>query len=78
MRGLGLMLACELVADKQTREPFPELRNAVVERAFERGLLILGAGESSLRLSPPLTISADQADFALEVLEGCLNERTNA
>jgi 4-aminobutyrate aminotransferase len=74
VRGLGLMLACELVKDRETREPFAELRNRIVERAFERGLLILGAGESAIRLSPPLTISRDQADFALEVLEDCLNE----
>jgi len=72
VRGLGLMLACELVKDKGTREPFPDLRNRIVQRAFERGLLILGAGESSLRFSPPLTISRDQADFALEVMEDCL------
>jgi 4-aminobutyrate aminotransferase len=76
VRGLGLMLACELVKDKQSREPFPDLRDRVVQRAFERGVLILGAGTSSLRFSPPLTISKDQADFAMEVLEDCLNEST--
>src|SRR5882724_9067376 len=69
VRGLGLMLAFELVQDKETREPFPQLRNSVVERAFERGVLILGAGASSIRLSPPLVINRDQADFALGVLE---------
>src|SRR5206468_9425537 len=69
VRGLGLMLAFELVKDKETRAPFPELRNRVVERAFERGILILGAGESSIRLSPPLIITKDQADCALGVLE---------
>src|SRR5258706_8392104 len=41
VRGLGLMLACELVKDKATREQFPDLRNRIVQRAFERGLLIL-------------------------------------
>src|SRR5437016_5490436 len=76
VRGLGLMLAFELVKDKDTREPFPQLRNRVVERAFERGVLVLGAGESSIRLSPPLVIGRDQADFALGVLEECLNEST--
>jgi len=45
-----------------------------LQRTFERGLLVLGAGESAIRLSPPLTIARDQADFALEVLEDCLNE----
>jgi len=74
VRGLGLMLAFELVKDKETREPFPELRNRVVELAFERGLLVLGAGESAIRLSPPLIISRDQADFALDVLEECMND----
>jgi 4-aminobutyrate aminotransferase len=74
VRGLGLMLAFELVKNKQTRETFPELRNRFVECAFERGLLILGAGESAVRLSPPLIITRDQADFAVEVLEECLNE----
>ena len=72
VRGLGLMLAFELVKDKQTREAFPELRNRLVERAFEQGLLVLGAGESSIRLSPPLILTKDQADFALGVLEECL------
>jgi len=76
VRGLGLMLAFELVKDQNTREPFPQLRNRVVERAFERGVLFLGAGESSIRLSPPLVITRDQADFALGVLEESLNEST--
>ena len=76
VRGMGLMLAVELVKDQQTREPFAELRNRIVQRTFERGLLVLGAGESAIRLSPPLTIARDQADFALEVLEDCLNEST--
>jgi len=43
-----------------------------LEEAFRRGLLVLGAGESSIRLSPPLIITRDQADFALDVLEDCL------
>jgi 4-aminobutyrate aminotransferase len=75
IRGLGLMLAFELVKDKQTREAFPELRNRLIERAFERGLLALGAGESSVRLSPPLILSRDQADFALTVLEECMGSQ---
>ena len=76
VRGLGLMLAVELVKDKDTREPHPELRNRLVERAFERGVLVLGAGESSIRLSPPLILTRDQADFALGVLEECLSAST--
>jgi 4-aminobutyrate aminotransferase len=69
VRGVGLMLAIELVRDRQTKERAPDLRDAVVERAFERGLLVLGAGENAIRLCPPLVITRDQADFALDVLE---------
>ena len=72
VRGLGLMIGIELVEDQGTREPFPELRDRVVTMAFERGLLVLGAGDSTIRLSPPLTISRDQCDFAVDVLEECL------
>jgi len=72
IRGLGLMLAIELVRDQGTRERAPEQRDSLVHLAFERGLLLLGAGENSVRLSPPLTITADQAGFALQVLEECL------
>ncbi len=43
----------------------PELRDAVVDLAFERGLLVLGAGENTLRLCPPLVVNRDQCDFAI-------------
>jgi 4-aminobutyrate aminotransferase len=72
VRGLGLMIGAELVRDQQTREKAPEQRDRVVQLAFERGLLVLGAGDNTVRLSPPLTITRDQADFALDVLEECL------
>jgi len=72
VRGLGLMIGIELVKDQQTRERNPELRNRVVQQAFERGLLLLGAGPNTIRLSPPLTVTRDQADFALTVLEELL------
>jgi 4-aminobutyrate aminotransferase len=74
VRGLGLMIGIELVADKRTRERAPELRDRAVRLAFEHGLLILGAGPNSLRLSPPLVITRDQADFAMDVLESCLRQ----
>ncbi|MCS6951989.1 MAG: acetyl ornithine aminotransferase family protein [Bryobacterales bacterium] len=72
VRGLGLMIGIEIVRDQQTRERAPELRDRIVQLAFERGLLILGAGPNSIRLCPPLVISRDQADFAVETLEECL------
>jgi 4-aminobutyrate aminotransferase len=72
VRGLGLMIGIEIVRDQQTRERAPELRDRLVRTAFERGLLVLGAGPNSVRLSPPLVITAEQADFVVETLEECL------
>jgi 4-aminobutyrate aminotransferase len=72
VRGLGLMLGIELVRDQQLKTKAPELRDRVVDLAFERGLLILGAGDNTLRLCPPLIISQDQCDFALDTLEECI------
>jgi len=72
VRGLGLMIGIELVADQRTKERSPELRNRLVTMAFERGLLVLGAGRNAIRLCPPLIVSRDQADFAVDTLEECL------
>jgi 4-aminobutyrate aminotransferase len=73
-RGLGLMIGIELVKDQATRERAPELRNAVVQRMFEKGVLILGAGANSIRLCPPLLLTREQADFALNALAETLSE----
>ena len=74
VRGLGLMIGIEFVKDQETKERAPELRDQVVQGAFERGLLILGSGANSIRLCPPLVISRDQADFAVSTLEECLEQ----
>ena len=72
VRGRGLMIGIELVKDKTTREPATALRNRVEELAFERGLMILGCGETSLRLCPPLIVSENEATVALDILEDAL------
>jgi 4-aminobutyrate aminotransferase len=72
VRGLGLMIGFELVYDQDTKERAPELRDRLEMMAFERGLLILGCGPNSIRLCPPLVINHDQADYALDTLEQCL------
>jgi 4-aminobutyrate aminotransferase len=69
VRGRGLMIGIELVKNRETREPNVEARHKVIQRAFEQGLLILGCGESTVRLMPPLIVEREQADFALGVLE---------
>jgi 4-aminobutyrate aminotransferase len=72
VRGRGLMIGIELVKDKATREPIPAIRNRVETLAFERGLLILGCGETSLRLCPPLIVNEHEATVALDILEDAL------
>jgi 4-aminobutyrate aminotransferase len=74
VRGRGLMIGVELVRDQRTKEKAADLRNFVVDSAFHKGLLILGAGENTLRLSPPLLIDEVQADFAMKTLEKCFAE----
>jgi 4-aminobutyrate aminotransferase len=72
VRGLGLMIGVEIVRDQRTKERAPDLRDRLVSLAFERGLLILGAGRNVIRLCPPLIVTRDQADFAVDTLEECL------
>jgi len=74
VRGRGLMIGIEIVRDQRTKERAADLRNAIVDMAFHKGLLILGAGENTLRLSPPLVIDEEQADFAVRTLEECIRE----
>jgi 4-aminobutyrate aminotransferase len=74
VRGRGLMVGLELVKDRATREPAPELVHELVQRAFRRGLLLLGAGKSSLRLAPPLVIDEQDLDTALGMIDTCLGE----
>jgi 4-aminobutyrate aminotransferase len=73
VRGLGLMIGIEMVRDQTTKERAPDLRDRIEMAAFERGLLVLGAGPNSLRLCPPLVITQDQAEFAIDTLEACLS-----
>ncbi len=72
VRGRGLMIGVELVTDKQSKTPAGPARDKVVEMAFERGCLFLGAGENSLRICPPLVITKEQADIGLDILEECI------
>src|SRR5713226_9221229 len=74
VRGRGLMIGIEIVRDQRTKDKAPDMRNAIVDLAFHKGLLVLGAGENTIRLSPPLLIDQEQADFAARTLEDCFRE----
>ncbi|MDX1983863.1 MAG: acetyl ornithine aminotransferase family protein [Bryobacteraceae bacterium] len=72
VRGLGLMIGIEFVKDQASKERYPEFRDKVERMAFERGVLVLGCGPNTLRLCPPLVLTSDQANHALNVLEECI------
>lgn len=72
IRGLGLMIGIEMVQDRETREPAPELARTLVQTAFRQGLLLLGAGESTVRLAPPLVVNEYEVDTALTIIGACL------
>jgi 4-aminobutyrate aminotransferase len=74
VRGRGLMIGVEIVRNQRTKEEAPDLRHAILESAFHKGLLVLGAGTNTVRISPPLLIDEEQADFAVQTLEACLTE----
>ena len=69
VRGRGLMIGVEIVKDQKTKEYGPELRDKIVELAFERGILFLGCGPSTVRIAPPLVVTKDEADAAIDALE---------
>jgi 4-aminobutyrate aminotransferase len=74
IRGRGLMIGIEFVRDQKTKEKAPELRNRIVEQAFHQGLLVLGSGDTTLRLCPPLLVDEEQAEFAIRTLDGVIGE----
>ena len=74
VRGRGLMVGVELVRDRQTKERAIEERDAVVNAAFTRGLLLLGAGKNAIRFSPALVLTRDQADTAVSIFDEALTE----
>src|SRR5678815_1759741 len=73
VRGRGLMVGGEIVKDKVTKGQAHDGRDRIVELAFERGILFLGCGPNTVRISPPLVVSKDEADAAIDVLEECIS-----
>jgi 4-aminobutyrate aminotransferase len=68
------MIGADIVKDKVTKEYGAAERDKIIERAFEQGVLFLGCGPSSIRLCPPLVVTKDETDVALDVLEECIKQ----
>ena len=69
VRGLGMMIGVEFVTDGETLAPDAEMRDRVEVECFNRGLIILGAGANTIRWSPPLTLTRENVDVALEIFD---------
>ncbi|HXG52118.1 MAG TPA: acetyl ornithine aminotransferase family protein [candidate division Zixibacteria bacterium] len=74
VRGLGLMIGVEIEKADGSRAPDPSLRDRLVQRCFEKGLLLLGCGESTIRFCPPLIVTREHADAAVEIFADALRE----
>jgi 4-aminobutyrate aminotransferase len=74
VRGIGLMVAIELIKDQKKKTKAVEERNALIDKAFHKGLLLLGCGENSVRFIPSLTVTPADIDKALGILDEVLTE----
>ncbi len=72
VRGKGLMVGMELVEDRTTKEPARQVLKDLLHAAFERGLLLLPCGVSTIRFMPPLNLSQDIADEGLDIFDRAL------
>jgi len=74
VRGLGLMQAVEIVKDRETKEPDKEMRDKLLERCFQSGLMLLSCGESTIRFCPPLIVDTAEIEVGLEVFGEALRK----
>ncbi len=78
VRGRGLLFGVELVKDRATREPAPDLAEEVFYRCLAAGLSFKISAGNVLTLSPPLTISRQQLDAALDIVEAAIGQAVDA
>jgi 4-aminobutyrate aminotransferase len=76
VRSLGLMLATEFVKDRTTKQPAIEARDKILELAYKRGLILLPTGRSAIRYIPPLIVTEEHIDKAVEIIDVCIKAVT--
>jgi 4-aminobutyrate aminotransferase len=74
---MGLMVGAEMVKDRSTKEKALDWRNNIIRGAYERGLLVLGCGQNTVRFCPALTVSDSEIDVALSIFEEAVREAVN-
>jgi 4-aminobutyrate aminotransferase len=77
VRGMGLMVGVELVKDRETKERAGDWRDQLIQKAFHKGLLLLGCGQNTIRICPPLTVSSEEIEVFLHIFEESLRELFN-
>ena len=78
VRGLGLMIGVEFARSDGGRAPDGKLRDRVMQKSFEKGLLVLSCGESTLRFCPPLIVTEDEAATAVEIFDKAVADATQS
>lgn len=74
VRGKGLMIGVELVRDRRSKEPAVNEIHEFLIKCFKRGLAVISAGKSTVRIAPPLTITFELMDTAINIMEDVLKE----
>ena len=69
VRGKGLMIGVELVESKESKKPLKKRIGDILNRSFRRGVALIGAGVSTIRIAPPLVITEEIAHKALDIVE---------
>ncbi len=74
VRGKGLMIGMEIVENKETKKPAPKKANEIMMRSWKRGVAVITCGASTIRIAPPLSITRELVDAALEIIEDAVKE----
>jgi 4-aminobutyrate aminotransferase len=74
VRGKGLMIGVEIVASKEGKKPAPEKVNEVIMRSWKRGVAVITCGVSTMRIAPPLNITKELVDSALDIIVDVVKE----
>jgi len=74
VRGKGLMIGLEIVENKEDKKPAPEKVNEIMMRSWKRGVAVITCGASTIRIAPPLIITRELVDAALDIIEDTVKE----
>ena len=74
VRGKGLMIGVEMVEDKESKKPASEKASEIMRRSWRRGAVVVTCGASTLRIAPPLCITRELVDSALDIIIDCVKE----